>query len=68
MFIVRITAETWLCICTVTEVKGLCEDCRRVFTFGRVVHEEALKQLVLDGSLLCRVIGQDVFMAHIVQT
>lgn len=43
-------------------------SCRSMFTFGRVVHEEALKQLVLDGSLLSRVIGQDVFMAHIVQT
>lgn len=39
-----------------------------MFTFSRVVHEEALKQLVLDGCLLCRVIGQDVFMAHIIQT
>lgn len=39
-----------------------------MFTFGRVVQEEALEQLVLDGGLLCRVIGQDVFMAHIVQT
>lgn len=41
---------------------------RSMFTFGRVVREEALKQLVLDGSLLGGVIGQDVFMAHIVQT
>lgn len=39
-----------------------------MFTFGRVVHEEALKQLVLDGSLLSGVVGQDVFMAHVVQT
>lgn len=37
-------------------------------TFGRVVHEEALKQLVLDGDLLCRVVGQDVLVAHVVQT
>lgn len=37
-----------------------------VFTFGRVEHEEALKQLMLDGNLLCGVVGQDVFMAHIV--
>lgn len=39
-----------------------------MFTFGRVVHEEALKELVLDGGLLCRVIGQDVFVAYVVQT
>jgi hypothetical protein len=37
-------------------------------TFVRVEHEEALKQLVLDGDLLCGVVGQDVFMTHIVQT
>lgn len=43
-------------------------DCRRVFTFGGVVHEEALEKLMLDGNLLCGVVGQDVFMAHIVQT
>lgn len=28
-------------------------DSRRLHTFGRVVQEEALKQLVLDGDLLC---------------
>lgn len=39
-----------------------------VFTFSRVVQEEALEQLVLDGKLLCRVIWQDVFMAHVIQT
>lgn len=43
-------------------------DNGRVHTFGGVVHEEALKQLVLDGDLFCWVVGQDVFMAHVVQT
>lgn len=51
-----------------------CELSRRgrrysvVFTFSRVVEEEALKQLVLNRKLLCRVIRQDVFMAHVIQT
>lgn len=39
-----------------------------VFTFCWVVHEEALKQFMLNWDLLRRVIGKDVFMAHIVQT
>lgn len=50
------------------DVKSWRGDSRGIFTFCRVVHEEALKELVLDGSLLCRVIGQDVFVAHIIQT
>lgn len=39
-----------------------------MFTFSGVVEEEALEQLVLNRNLLCRVIRQDVFMAHVIQT
>lgn len=39
-----------------------------MFTFSRIVEEEALEQLVLNRNLLCRVIWQDVFMAHVIQT
>lgn len=39
-----------------------------VITFGRVVHEETLKELMLNGNLLCGVVGQDVFVTNIVQT
>lgn len=39
-----------------------------MFTFSGVVQEEALKELVLNGNLLRRVVGQDVFMAHVIQT
>lgn len=37
------------------------------FTFRGVVREEALKELVLDGKLLRRVVWQDVFVAHVIQ-
>lgn len=55
-------------VCVKNSDESWTGDSRGMFTFSRVVHEEALKQLVLDGCLLCRVIGQDVFMAHIIQT
>lgn len=37
-------------------------------TFSRVVQEEALKELVLDGDLLRGVVRQDVLVAHVIQT
>jgi len=41
---------------------------RGLVTSGGVKHEEAFKQLMLDGDLLSGVVRQDVFMTHIIQT
>lgn len=36
------------------------------FTFCLVIHEEPLKELMLDGHLISGAVGKDVFMAYIV--
>lgn len=37
-------------------------------TFRGIIHEESLKQLVLDGDLISWVVGKNIFMANIIQT
>lgn len=60
--------KTYVHVKSAIVLSGDVETGGQNFTFSRVVQEEALEQLVLNGKLLCRVIWQDVFMAHVIQT
>lgn len=40
----------------------------KLFTFRGIVHEESLKQLMLNGDLISGVIRKNIFMTNIIKT